>query len=343
MAERKNLPAKLRDAVLAEAGYKCAVPTCGTTLALDIHHIWEVCNGGGDQMDNLLALCPTHHAMYHREIISEASVKRWKTRLIEVNNIGGDAIREILLNIVDSNSAQKRTSDETTFDGFPLAAAEFSSRTCEIGVLWGHNESLFVTTGLCCFVGERIAITTQLAIGAASDVASQRQGRMVVKTMRGMAPFEVEAHYTDENLALIRMGTIDDSYFKTAVSSRPPEIAETFREPLQTKVKYRIVPYVGETVGYLSLSDAERTIRSSLSPFRFEPASVSFVIRGLGKQEFAQYALSAVLCTVHYSGGPVFTEFGALVGIVRETVQLKDELGVRPIVTNVIPLKSLLK
>jgi hypothetical protein len=37
--ERKNLPIKTRTAVLTEAGYRCAVPTCRNILALDLHHI----------------------------------------------------------------------------------------------------------------------------------------------------------------------------------------------------------------------------------------------------------------------------------------------------------------
>src|SRR5207248_8959417 len=64
--ERDNLPLKTRVIVLTEAGYRCAVPTCRSILALDMHHIWEVSAGGGDDPSNLIALCPTCHALYHR-------------------------------------------------------------------------------------------------------------------------------------------------------------------------------------------------------------------------------------------------------------------------------------
>jgi hypothetical protein len=39
-------------AVLTESGYRYAVPTCRTILALDMHHIWEAFNavGGFDEM-----------------------------------------------------------------------------------------------------------------------------------------------------------------------------------------------------------------------------------------------------------------------------------------------------
>ena len=42
--------------VLIEAGYRCAVPTCRTILALDLHHIEEVKDGGPNEPSNLLAL-----------------------------------------------------------------------------------------------------------------------------------------------------------------------------------------------------------------------------------------------------------------------------------------------
>lgn len=39
MSERKAIPAKLRDKVLREAGYRCANPPCRTTLAIHLHHV----------------------------------------------------------------------------------------------------------------------------------------------------------------------------------------------------------------------------------------------------------------------------------------------------------------
>jgi hypothetical protein len=54
--ERDNLPLKTRVIVLTESGYRCAVPTCRTILARDMHHIWEVSAGGGNDPSNLVAL-----------------------------------------------------------------------------------------------------------------------------------------------------------------------------------------------------------------------------------------------------------------------------------------------
>ena len=76
--ERKNLLLRTVTALLTEAGYRCAVPTCRTILAIDMHHIYEVSEGGENAIGNLIALCPTCHRLYHRGEISRDSIYSWK-------------------------------------------------------------------------------------------------------------------------------------------------------------------------------------------------------------------------------------------------------------------------
>jgi hypothetical protein len=83
--ERKNLPAKMREAVLTEAGYRCAVPTCRTILTLDIHHIDEVSHGGGDVSSNLIALCPNCHRLYHLGTIPRDAIYAYKAMLVAIS------------------------------------------------------------------------------------------------------------------------------------------------------------------------------------------------------------------------------------------------------------------
>lgn len=82
--ERDKLPLKKRVIVLTESGYRCAVPTCRNILALDMHHIWEVSAGGGDDPSNLIALCPTCHALYHRGTIKQESIYVYKATLVAI-------------------------------------------------------------------------------------------------------------------------------------------------------------------------------------------------------------------------------------------------------------------
>jgi Domain of unknown function (DUF222)/HNH endonuclease len=48
----------------------CAVPGCGATRGLHAHHIqhWE--DGGLTELDNLVLLCPYHHRLHHRGLIT---------------------------------------------------------------------------------------------------------------------------------------------------------------------------------------------------------------------------------------------------------------------------------
>src|SRR4249920_420604 len=83
--ERKNISQKMQIIVLTESGYRCAVPSCRNILALDMHHIWEVAAGGGDDPPNLIALCPTCHALYHRGTISQDAIYSYKAMLVAIS------------------------------------------------------------------------------------------------------------------------------------------------------------------------------------------------------------------------------------------------------------------
>ena len=48
----------------------CAVPGCGATRGLHAHHIrhWE--DGGPTELANLVLVCPYHHRLHHRGVIT---------------------------------------------------------------------------------------------------------------------------------------------------------------------------------------------------------------------------------------------------------------------------------
>jgi hypothetical protein len=85
MPKRKSIPVDIKRLVLHEAGYKCASPVCRGILTLDIHHLVPVSENGDNEPDNLLALCPTCHALHHQKIISRESIRSWKMLLLAIN------------------------------------------------------------------------------------------------------------------------------------------------------------------------------------------------------------------------------------------------------------------
>ncbi len=56
--------------VLEHRDRTCAVPGCAATRGLHAHHIrhWE--DGGATDPDNLVLVCPYHHRLHHRGLIT---------------------------------------------------------------------------------------------------------------------------------------------------------------------------------------------------------------------------------------------------------------------------------
>lgn len=95
--KRTRIPETIRLEVLTEAGYRCAVPTCRSILAVDLHHLEQVCEGGGNDASNLIALCPTCHALYHRGTIKAESIYAYKAMLVAISHAYDlDAIDKLL-------------------------------------------------------------------------------------------------------------------------------------------------------------------------------------------------------------------------------------------------------
>jgi HNH endonuclease len=85
LRERKKLTSKTIAAVLTEAGYRCAVPICRNILAIDLHHMLEVSEGGGDDPANIIALCPNCHRHYHRGDIPDDAIYAYKAMLVAIS------------------------------------------------------------------------------------------------------------------------------------------------------------------------------------------------------------------------------------------------------------------
>jgi hypothetical protein len=141
MSSRKTLPIALRRAVLSEAGYRCAAPTCRSILAIDLHHIEEVQEGGRDSLDNLLALCPTCHALYTRGTISRDAIYAWKTILVSLNaSFDTEGISNLLFLAKSSPRNDLLISGDGVLKFSSLIAAGYADYN-----LYANNGNLLVT------------------------------------------------------------------------------------------------------------------------------------------------------------------------------------------------------
>jgi hypothetical protein len=135
MAKRKSLTVDVKSTVLHEAGYKCGNPSCRHILTLDIHHLDQVGDGGSDDPQNLLALCPNCHALHHRENgIPIDSLRAWKMLLLAINEAYDRRSIDILL-------ALDRLGDLHVFgDGVLSCAPLVATGLVQCGQQWmGHQ------------------------------------------------------------------------------------------------------------------------------------------------------------------------------------------------------------
>ncbi|MDR3722048.1 MAG: HNH endonuclease signature motif containing protein [Candidatus Acidoferrales bacterium] len=52
---------------------------------MDLHHMYQVSEGGGNDPENLIALCGTCHDLYHRGIISADAIYSYKSMLVALS------------------------------------------------------------------------------------------------------------------------------------------------------------------------------------------------------------------------------------------------------------------
>lgn len=130
--ERKKFNVDLKLAVLTEAGYRCGVPTCRSILALDLHHLDQVSNGGGNVETNLIALCPTCHALHHRGTIPRSALYLYKAILVSLTRAFDlDAIDKLIF-LKSSQAKKLRISGDGVLSFARLIAGDLASFQLEM-------------------------------------------------------------------------------------------------------------------------------------------------------------------------------------------------------------------
>ncbi len=153
---RKHVPDATKTLVLLEAGYKCANPSCRHILTLELHHIAWVKDGGGNEAENLLVLCPNCHSLHTNGHIPAQAIQTWKSLLVALNS-ANHGTADLLLVLADD---EERTREPTTGsksnlpfrftgDGLPALAGLLTSGIIEIakhysgGNVWGSSMPSF--------------------------------------------------------------------------------------------------------------------------------------------------------------------------------------------------------
>jgi hypothetical protein len=137
--KRRRLPKATVNAVLLEAGYRCANPVCRHILTLESHHIRWVKDGGGNAPENLLALCPNCHSLHTYGHIPPPAILAWKSLLVSLNS-PHRASADLLLVLSQEEERIATLADPSlgpaafrfTGDSLPVVAGLLTARLVEI-------------------------------------------------------------------------------------------------------------------------------------------------------------------------------------------------------------------
>jgi len=66
-------------------------------LAIELHHLDQVSDGGENTPENLIALCPNCHSLHHKRLIPKESLRAWKLLLLSINEAFDKRSVDILL------------------------------------------------------------------------------------------------------------------------------------------------------------------------------------------------------------------------------------------------------
>lgn len=78
--KRKTVPKKIKDFLLIASKHQCSICQANT---IDVHHIVQVANGGTNDLDNLMVVCPNHHREYHQGKFSKDQMRTYRTQWIQ--------------------------------------------------------------------------------------------------------------------------------------------------------------------------------------------------------------------------------------------------------------------
>ena len=179
---QRRPPARgVRDAVLLEAGFKCANPICRHILTLELHHIDWVKDGGGNVPSNLVALCPNCHSLHTAGHISRAAIEAWKSLLLSLNNPHRASADLLLVMYEEEQRVGQSASGESepplfrfTGDGLAILAGLLTSGLIEITRRFS-GASYFAGGGMPSF-----------------EVRLTPAGRRLVAAWRGGTPAAIE-------------------------------------------------------------------------------------------------------------------------------------------------------
>lgn len=80
MAGKRYIPKKIKDFILIASKHQCSICQANT---IDVHHIIPVEDGGTNDLENLMVVCPNHHRQYHQGKFTEEQMRTYRTQWLQ--------------------------------------------------------------------------------------------------------------------------------------------------------------------------------------------------------------------------------------------------------------------
>ena len=91
----RHVPESIKRTLFQEAGYRCAIPTCGETNALEIDHIENWSDVQEHDVHNMIILCANCHTRKTKGEIPREALRAYKKNLMVIN--GRYTLQEVRL------------------------------------------------------------------------------------------------------------------------------------------------------------------------------------------------------------------------------------------------------
>ena len=78
--KRITIPKRIRDFLLVASKHQCSICQSNT---VDVHHIIPVVDGGTNDLENLMAVCPNHHRDFHDGKFTREQMRTYRTQWLQ--------------------------------------------------------------------------------------------------------------------------------------------------------------------------------------------------------------------------------------------------------------------
>lgn len=154
--DREPIPADLERALMIEAGYRCAVPSCRTAAPLEIEHIDDYAKVQNHEFSNMIVLCRNCHGLKGTgpRRLDRKALRIMKTNLARVNQRYNDTERRIIEYFVENPKADSVLLPETPVlfsylikDGLIEGLTSEKHQAINAMMVEAHGGKIFITRG----------------------------------------------------------------------------------------------------------------------------------------------------------------------------------------------------